>query len=657
MSTSFEITKLSIPAAKMNGESSLPPFLGHQPGKRSGDFGTDEYAGLFIDYGLVPSAFPYREQDNYTRELYPTEEDVIILENEYLRAVFLPHYGAKLMSLVDKEKGRDLLFCNPVIRPCNLATRGAWTSGGVEWNCGIFGHHVHTCDTYFCAKTELEDGTPVLRCYEYERIRRAVVQMDFYLPEGSRMLFARMRVTNTTREVVPMYWWSNIAVPEDEGARVITWANGSYVANNNVSEVPIPIQDGVDVSYPENIQTAMDNFYNIPEGKRKFECMIRRDGYGFVQTSTSRLQGRKLFVWGQGNGGKRWRNYLTADDCDGGYVELQAGLAHSQYESLPMPPSTTWEWLEAYGAINTDPAKAHGEWSEAQAEADRALNEIITEDALEAELIATRGMATAPAQSVIFQGSGWGALENLRREKAGERRMAPHLDFGECGEDQAAWISLLENSYMPEPDVNEVPPSYMLQPEWTEMLEKSCESCDRYNWYAHYQLGSIYCAQRRWDDAEREIEKSMALKISPWGLFCRSRIELEKKNLNEGAILCMKASLMRPSDVSLAKESMALLVCLGMHRQALDYLKKLPEDVQAVGRVRLYELFANVRLKNIEEAERILYGNGGLVIPDVREGEGLVTDMWFELEELKAKRDGREFSRFTADVPKMFDFR
>lgn len=111
-----------------------------------------------------------------------------------------------------------------------------------------------------------------------------------------------MRVTNTTREVVPMYWWSNIAVPEDEGARVITWANGSYVANNNVSEVPIPIQDGVDVSYPENIQTAMDNFYNIPEGKRKFECMIRRDGYGFVQTSTSRLQGRKLFVWGQGNG-------------------------------------------------------------------------------------------------------------------------------------------------------------------------------------------------------------------------------------------------------------------------------------------------------------------------------------------------------------------
>lgn len=41
-------------------------------------------------------------------------------------------------------------------------------SGGVEWNCGIFGHHVHTCDTLFTAITKLQDGTPVLRMYEYE---------------------------------------------------------------------------------------------------------------------------------------------------------------------------------------------------------------------------------------------------------------------------------------------------------------------------------------------------------------------------------------------------------------------------------------------------------------------------------------------------------
>lgn len=237
---------------------------------------------------------------------------MIILENEYLRAVFLPHYGGKLMSLFDKEQNRDLLFTNSVIRPCNLATRNAWMSGGVEWNCGIFGHHVHTCDTLFTAKTELDDGTPVLRFYEYERIRRAVVQMDFFLPEGSKMLYARMRVTNTTNEVVPMYWWSNIAVREDEKARLVTWANGAYTNDGNVSEVPIPIHNDIDVSYPSNVPTAIDYFYNIPDHKRKFEAMIGENGYGFVQTSTSRLVGRQAVCMGTG---RRRRSLEELSDC------------------------------------------------------------------------------------------------------------------------------------------------------------------------------------------------------------------------------------------------------------------------------------------------------------------------------------------------------
>ena len=33
------------------------------------------------------------------------------------------------------------LFNNPVVRYSNLATRNAWTSGGVEFNIGEFGHH------------------------------------------------------------------------------------------------------------------------------------------------------------------------------------------------------------------------------------------------------------------------------------------------------------------------------------------------------------------------------------------------------------------------------------------------------------------------------------------------------------------------------------
>ena len=660
MKTTIRVTKRSIPSAKMNGTSSLPPFNGYQPRKREGDFGYNEYDGLFVDYGLVPNAFPYREQDMYTRELYDNDEDVVVLENEFLRAEFLPHYGAKLNRLYDKKAKRDLLFTNPVIRPCNLATRNAWMSGGVEWNCGIFGHHVHTCDTLFTTTTKLADGTPVLRFYEYERIRRAVVQMDFFLPEGSKLLYARMRITNTTHEVVPMYWWSNAGVPEDEDARVVTWANSSYVADNNVSEIPLPYEDGADVTYPSRVPTAKDFFYHIPDNKRKFEAMIDKKGYGYVQTSTSRLQGRKLFIWGTGAGGERWKNYLTRDDLDGKYVELQSGLAHSQYESLPMPPQTTWEWLEAYGAIHADPAKVHGTWHQAQRETARALNELITEDALEKLLLDTREMATTKASGkLLFAGSGWAALENMRRAKAGETLMAQHLDFGEVGEEQAAWVQLLNEQHMPEPDPNEVPPSYMLQPEWTAMLERSCDSADRFNWYAHYQLGMIYAAREDLEGMKREVEKSMALRPSPWGLYAMSKWELERpdRHANEGAILALKASQMKPDDLSLARIAVTFLVQLGMHETALRYIDTLPPEIRGNSRVQLYELMAHIRLGHIDEADAIFKQDGGLVIADVREGEGTVTELWFILEEMKAKRDGRTFDRNEADVPYIYDFR
>jgi hypothetical protein len=224
----------------------------------------------------------------YSEELYNTEIDTVTLENECLKAVFFPPLGGKLASLIDKQTGKDLLFDNPVIRPRNLARRNAWTSGGIEWNCGIFGHHVHTCDTLFTAITKLQDGTPVLRMYEYERIRRVVYQMDFFLPEGSKCLFARMRVTNTTPFVIPMYWWSNIAVPTVPDGRVIVPASIAYVNNYQGSKavIPIPYRDGNDVSYIDNIPRAADYFYKIPEKNRKFECYVDSDGYGIVQTST-----------------------------------------------------------------------------------------------------------------------------------------------------------------------------------------------------------------------------------------------------------------------------------------------------------------------------------------------------------------------------------
>ena len=59
----------------------------------------------------------------------------------------------------------------------------------------------------------------------------------------------------------------------------------------------------------------------------------------------------------------------------------------------------------------------------------------------------------------------------------------------------------------------------------------------------------------------------------------------------------------------------------------------------------------------LERAEALLYADGGISVPDIREGEVSVTELWFRIEEKKAAREGRTFDRETAEPPAALDFR
>ncbi|MEG2603439.1 MAG: DUF5107 domain-containing protein, partial [Clostridia bacterium] len=481
---------LVLPVAELNGESSLPPVAGVQNVQQQTQTELDESDELFIGYGFRSGSFPYRQQNRYAADLNEKTVKTFVLENEYLRATFLPDYGGRLRSLFDKEKHRELLFCNPVIRPRNLALRNAWLSGGVEWNCGVIGHSAYTCSPVFAAETALADGTPVLRMYEYERTRNAVYQMDFFLPQGSRWLYARMRIVNPNRETVPMYWWSNIAVEEDAHSRVVMPATETYTnRGNRVSKTTVPVSGGVDITYPTHNPVAIDFFWKLRKDARRFVTQLGQDGYGLCQTSTDRLRGRKLFVWGQGAGGTRWQQYLSGSGCAGRYVEIQAGLAHTQYECLPMPPETAWEWLEAYGPLQVAPECVHGEWANAVAATEEALEASLRRGTVEVLLEATHAMAVAPAGSLLHRGSGWGALEAQRRAAAGEKPLCPQLDFGEPQKQQQAWLSLLRTGSVGAFSLNAPPESWMEQRQWMDLLRAAVAHADRKNAYAWLLLG------------------------------------------------------------------------------------------------------------------------------------------------------------------------
>lgn len=101
----------------------------------------------------------YTQQDSYDRNRVLRTFKAIILENEHLKATFIPELGGRLWSLWDKDSARKLLYCNPVFQPGNLALRNAWFSGGVEFNVSIKGHHPMTCSDMFAQHITMTDGT------------------------------------------------------------------------------------------------------------------------------------------------------------------------------------------------------------------------------------------------------------------------------------------------------------------------------------------------------------------------------------------------------------------------------------------------------------------------------------------------------------------
>src|ERR1043166_2976267 len=137
----LRIRSLTLPAAELGPPNPLPP-LASPTAKRQPinvHHNVPARARERLGYGCDTSILPYRIQDQYNRQRQPRAFATIVLENDFLLATFLPELGGRLYSLLHKPSGRNLLYSNRVFQPANLATRNAWFSGGVEWNCSIPG--------------------------------------------------------------------------------------------------------------------------------------------------------------------------------------------------------------------------------------------------------------------------------------------------------------------------------------------------------------------------------------------------------------------------------------------------------------------------------------------------------------------------------------
>ncbi|MFF1867874.1 DUF5107 domain-containing protein [Streptomyces sp. CB03911] len=643
----LRLTTLTLPTAPVGPVNPLPPLFGgadlHQVEDTTQ---ADEEMRHNIGYGRVPSVMPYLMQDGYTRERAPAEHPVAVLENATLRATFLLGAGGRLWSLIHKPTGRELLFRNPVFQPANLALRGAWLAGGVEWNIATIGHTPTTCEPLHAARVTRPDGTPVLRMWEYERIRGVVFQIDAHLPDDSQVLLVHVRITNPHAHTVPMYWWSNIAVPEAPDVRVLAPADAAwqFSYDRRIRHIDLPAPDGTDLSRTTLSRDAADYFFDIPDGRRRWVTALDASGRGLVQASTQRLRGRKLFLWGQGEGGRHWQEWLS--EPGHGYLEIQAGLARTQLEHLPMPAGARWSWVEAYGLLEADPGAVHGDdWTTAREAARHGVDTLVPQSVLDAELEAAAGWVDQQPDELLQAGSGWGALEQHRRAKAGEAPLGtPGTPFpaGTLGPEQAPWLELLDHGRITAADPGRAPASYQSDPAWKEPLGTAD------GWLAQLHLGTLHAHTGDHEAARKAWLRSVELHPTAWAWRALATLAAHTGDLDEAARAYRAALRLAPALLPLVLESAGVLLRAGHPQEALEHLEALDAAQRATGRVRWTEARAALDAGDVERCGRLLHE--GIEVADIREGEGSLHELWFA--HRRAQQGLPE-----AELPSAYDFR
>ncbi len=676
LGTTVRSTTITVPGVGLGPENPLPELRGpHEAHRVDSDETLPRDMARQIGLAPLTSVLPCRIVDGYRRDRVPRRLPALVLENDRLRATVLPTLGGRLFSLFHKPTDRELLYRNPVLQPANFALNGAWFSGGVEWNIGATGHGTLSVAPLHAARLPAPDGGEMLRLWEWERLRDLPFQVDLWLPADSDFLHVGVRIRNPHHHDTATYWWSNTAVPQDQGTRVLVPADSAwhFGYQRSLRRIPVPRWEGVDRSYPSRVEHAADYFYDVPEAGRRWIAAVDDRGHGLVQTSTDVLRGRKLFHWGTGTGGRRWQEWLT-EPGTGGYLEIQAGLSRTQLEHVPLEAGAEVSWLEAYGPVRADPGLAHSaDWREATEEVAERLEAALPREAVDAAYASWRPHADAPPKDVLAVGSGWGGLEVAwgRYDLPGTPFGTAELGAATIGAAQQPWHDLLAVGGMREARTEDPPGPSLVGRHWRDMLETAAPT-----WLTEYHLGVAAWHAGDRAQAVRAWERSMDRGRSPWALRCLAQADLAEGETSRGADRLLEAVDLvdrityhapvgtEPAAAlaALSREAVEALLDVGRWQDARRVLDQLPVAVRRQGRFRLLRARTLLAAGEAEAAKEVF--DSGFEVTDLAEGEETLGDTWYAIAELLVAGAGepvtdevRARARAEYPLPHHYDFR
>lgn len=305
--------------------------------------------------GKAFKIYPYFTFDGYSQRSQKHPWKVIKLENDYLEVYITPEMGGKVWGAIEKSTGKEFIYNNDVVKFRNIAMRGPWTSGGIEFNFGLIGHSPATATPVDYLTRENADGSVSCIVGNMDLPSRTQWRVEIRLPKD-KAYFETIPLWNNPTPVSQSYYCYMTAaasVADD----LEFFFPGNQTLGHEGKVYSWPVAEGHDLS-----KYANDNF-----GSNKSNHVVgtyddfmggyfHKSEFGFGHWALyNDMPGRKLWLWSTARDGAIWGDLLS--DKHGQYMEFQAGSTFNQYlqgsyrspiKEMPFNPGVTNQWKEIW---------------------------------------------------------------------------------------------------------------------------------------------------------------------------------------------------------------------------------------------------------------------------------------------------------------------
>jgi len=277
-----------------------------------------------------PRLYPYHSFEGYTGAPEPLSWKVVTLENDYIQVFVLPEVGGKVWGAVVKENGHEFIYRNEVVKFRNIALRGPWTSGGIEFNFGIIGHTPSTATPVDYSLVENPDGSVSCWVGSMDLPSRTHWRVEIRLPADRATFETNVLWYNPTPLEQPYYNWMTAAAFARNDLEMSMPGNAYLQHSGKVEAWPVDPEGRYLPLYANNTFGGSKSYHVVGDLHDFFGGYYHNDGYGFGHWARYEdMPGQKLWLWALSREGGVWEDLLT--DTDGQYIEFQAGRLFVQY--------------------------------------------------------------------------------------------------------------------------------------------------------------------------------------------------------------------------------------------------------------------------------------------------------------------------------------